>query len=286
MMFKKHVLSLLAGMIVVMLASMPLQASEQDKLAKPLFSLKPLALLYAALYHQNIDSEQVLYPADQNVHDYQLSVNDLRKVQKHQTIIWFGHDVEQPLAKLSKRLTDKVWLEVGNKEHIWLEPAALDSVLQAMIDAAPIEQQAKLTNNKQQLLQRIEQSLSQWKAKFAPFKEQPIIVGHSAFNALLNALDVHNILTYSVGHGHGHGGHHHGGTRKQLAIQKRIQQGDVHCVISEPDLSFDSLSQRFKQLTIVQLEPMATSIALDSKGFEQFLHNNIEAAYNCLATKG
>jgi ABC-type Zn2+ transport system substrate-binding protein/surface adhesin len=278
------------AMSAAMLAVADSESCERPKDSKQqmLFSNKPLALLYSALLPELAESpkavvaaDQIIFAPESNMHDYQLSLNDLQRIQRAGVIYWYGPLVEPQLAKLKSRFSDKRWLALANSEHAWLSFEGMENLLNGLSDELKREgMRAELIDaQKQKVSKQLLAIKAKYQKVFKPFAEQKFLLGHSAFSQLLEELGLNGAVIYSAGHSHGHHGH---GEKDKLAIQQQIAAGDIYCAVAEPDLSFEQLQRRFNQLTVVELEPMAGSVDLTHDGFAQFLEKSLTALQQCL----
>lgn len=251
--------------------------------ADTLVSIKPLAMIYQNLTQQA--APDVLIPAQQNMHDYALSLGDLRKLQKNNTVIYLGDDSEHALAKIKQKFPHKTWHAVAEKtDHAWLDPHAMAALIENMALIAK-QQQPELADQlalqQSVLLAQITQWQQAWQLRFEPFKDQPVLLGHSALIHLLQSFGLQPVLYFSS-HSHGQ---QQSGAKELLKIQQAIQQGQIRCAIEEPEVSFKQLQQRFPSLQREFIDPNGENIALNAQAYLALLQHIAETVYHCVQTK-
>lgn len=254
------------------------------------FSIKPVALIYAALTEQTVKPEQVIYSARLNMHDYQLSVQDLKKIDKAERVYWLGPEVEQSLARLKPRFTSQHWQALlapaayqKNQEHAWLDPVQLRAMIIAMaadLESEHPENATVIANRSERLLAAMSSRIGYWSVHLQPYQQQAFLVGHSAFADFFHALGLRQAKVYSMGHSHGQQAL---GAKEKLQIQQQIQDGGIRCAFEEPDVSFAGLQKRFPNLQRVELEPMASSQAFDELALLAFIERSAGAIASCIA---
>ena len=101
-------------------------------------SIKPLAMIHNALLPDI--SVEILLPSNKNLHDYALSVGDMRRLKEASVFFWLGDHNEHFLIKLEKRFAkDAQWYALAaNSDHIWLDPAKQSQLVEAMAQASGI----------------------------------------------------------------------------------------------------------------------------------------------------
>lgn len=247
--------------------------------AQPVFSIKPLALIYQSISGQPQSTASVILPANKNLHDLQFSVTDMKKLQQAEVIYWLGAKASPELEKMRLRFSEKAWRSLQQEAHSWLDPQQLPALIDAMATAmsaqTPLQREfywQRATVLKQELQKLFEQAATMW-----PDGKPSLLIGHSAFEPLLAYLQ---LPTFEYYQGHSHGGQQTGFKSKALLL-KKIQAGEIHCVLEEPDVHFSSLIKRFPQLIQVTLEPMAKTIAFSEQGFVQFMQQSIQQLQLC-----
>ena len=247
----------------------------------PLMSIKPLAMLYQALSADSASVPEVLLSGEKNPHDYQLSVEDIRRLQSSTAFYYFGSEAN--LSKLSRRLSNDKWHQLkGNEAHAWLSHKALLKLI-PQLSKMMQKQQPELAKHIQQreksLLRQLQQRFDYWQKQFGPYANEAILLGHTAFEVFVKDLGLKHVEIYRSGHSHGHKAD---GMHDLISLQKEIAAGDIRCAVEEPDISFAKLQARHPSLALIQLQPMAQSIELEAKAFIHYIDTNAAAIYQCL----
>ena len=262
--------------LLLVFSILPLTLQAQTSSA-PLFSIKPLLMLYSALAQTAQQSEQVLIASAKNPHDYQLSIHDLQRLQQTKTLYWLGAKQEPQLAKMATRFSQQQWLAVKTSEHAWLEQKSLIVLVRELSLLMP--QQAKKDRAEKQFIQTINARFAHWQKRFKPYQQQPVLLGHQAFAGFAESLGLTHIEIYRSGHSHGHKAD---GMHDVVALQKEIAAGHIVCAFAEPDISFATLQRRYPQLQVGLLEPLAQSSGFGPDAFIQFIDQSAETIYSCV----
>lgn len=250
-------------------------------LAHTVVSIKPLAMLHKALAHNNSDVK-ILLPNNQNLHDYAISIKDLRTLQQADVVFWLGGDNEHFLHKLEKKFATAHWYELASHtDHAWLKPqehkALIRAMSQALIAENP-EQRQQIEQQEQLLLKQLHEWQQRWKKAFKPYQGQTILLGHQAFSDVITYFGLKPAM-YFAGHSHGQA---QSGTQEILRLQQSIQKGDIRCAIEEPEVSFKQLKQRFSQLKTQYIDPNGGDISLNAQAFIELLESSNQAILACL----
>ena len=252
------------------------QASE----AKPLFSIRPLAILYAELTNQQLDESQVLLSASSNVHDYQFSIADLKRIQSASTFYWLGAEAEPKLAKLAANYPNSAWVSLQQQTHAWLgmqqQLALIDSLATQLAQQAP-SQAEQIMQRKMRLVAELQTQYQNAAAQFS--RDTQVVLLHSAFAQWLRDLSLPEPLYISQSSSHGH---HHQGEKQNLSVQQRLANGEVACVVEEPDMQLTQLKRKFPKLGFIKLSPMAAQAELAPGEWLQYWHRNTMALKTCI----
>lgn len=262
--------------ILWVLGTLSVQAAEA-----PLFSIKPLAMLYQALAVDTSEAPKILLSADKNLHDYQLTVEDMRSLQSSSSFYYFGSEAN--LSKLSLRLKTNNWHQlVGHSDHAWLNKQALFALIKQLSGVMQKQQPsfAKHIQQRQQtLLRQLDQRFDYWKSQLSAYSSEPLLLGHTAFSMFAKDLGLQHVEIYRSGHSHGHKAD---GMHDLMSLQKEIAVGQIRCAVEEPDISFAKLQARYPDLELISLEPMGQSIELSDKAFVRYIDTTAAAIYQCL----
>ncbi|CAA0080864.1 High-affinity zinc uptake system protein ZnuA [BD1-7 clade bacterium] len=260
------------------------QAQPVNTNTQVLVSIKPLALIYAALTAPQVPPANILVPADANLHDFSLSIRQLDTVSKAGLIFWLGPKTEPYLADLAQRFkqSDQQWVLLQDQMHGWLEPDVAADIATTMAQALVQRYPAHKSQIEQRLadFQRSIHTLeTTWQRRFTSLSDTPFLLGHSAFEHLTHELGLTGAVEYQGSHSHGHAPT---GMQAMLSAQKRIAAGEIRCAVEEPDVDFSRLQQRFSQLRIVRLSPMAADTQITAGGYVDYLDSALTGLYQCL----
>ena len=245
-------------------------------------SIKPLAMIHNALLPDR--SVEILLPSNKNLHDYALSVGDMRRLKEASVFFWLGDHNEHFLIKLEKRFAkDAQWHALAaNSDHIWLDPAKQSQLIEAMAKVLVAQypnEQMRIEENKKQLIQSLQAWKLRWTMQYLPYQEKAFLLGHDAFLPFSQGLGLKAAVMYRSGHSHGHV---HSGAQTLTLIQQRIANNEIRCAIEEPDVSFAQLAGRFPKLKRYTLQPAGGDIALNEKAYMAFLESSAQQLYQCL----
>ena len=242
-------------------------------------SIQPLALIHQALL-PSAPAPDVILPPHHNLHDYALSIDDLKSLQQADILFWLGERNETFIAIIERQRKHRgQWYALApGTSHAWLNPAQIPDLVNNMTkalqqhhpDAADAIEQSR-----RQLLADITDWQNQWQKELAGYQDTPFLLGHDAFLAMTEALGLHGAQIYRAGHSHGHAG---GGARSLLQIQQQLADGTIRCALEEPDISFATMAGRFPQLQLYRLSPMAQN----ADSFTGFLHASAQTLADCL----
>ena len=241
-------------------------------------SIRPLALIHQALL-PDAPAPGVILPAGQNLHDYALSVSDLRHLQQASLLLWLGDHNEGFIARLAAQQPRPHWHALApDSDHAWLDPARLPALIDVMAGVLAQQQPQQATAiaaRQAALLASLENWQQQWQASLAPHRDTAFLLGHDAFLPMTRQLGLNGALLYRSGHSHGH---RQDGTRSLLVIQQQLADGTIRCALEEPDISFAALAKRYPRLQRRQLKPMADN----ADSFISFLHHSAATLADCL----
>lgn len=262
-------------------------AEDKNAVVITMVSVKPVALIYAALQPEAAESIQILIPADRNVHDYALSIKDLKRLQTAKTLFWLGAESEPFIAKVQKRLSgDGQWIAVaGAAPHAWLDVTQLPTMVKKMTDALvrqnPQEKDI-IETRASDFLKVVMQRQTYWQQQLQPYANTPFLLGHDAFVAFASNIGLKHAELYRGGHDHGHA---QGGMHELLSIQKELSEGKINCALQEPEVDFSDLAKRYPDLQLTYIEPMAHKIAITPQAYIQFFDETAQAFQQCLQAK-
>src|SRR5690554_1251214 len=270
------------SLLLLIILSLPFSLVQAQE--RVLVSIYPLALIYQALIPEAAPAD-VLLAADQNLHDYALSINDMRKLQSANTVFWLGDHNETFIAKIEQRFAKNArWTALARDggEHAWLNPQKLQRIIEQMaivLAEQHPKQSDAIHTRKTQLTSALEAWLNTQQERFSDYKSTPFLLGHNAFIPFAEAIGLEAAVMYLSGGSHGHA---QSGAKTLTLIHKRIARGEIRCAIEEPDLSFAQLAARYPQIQRFQLQPMANAIAQTDTGLMQFMQASADTLYQCV----
>ena len=251
----------------------------------PLFSIKPLALVHSELRPGAASKATVLIPPQRDLHDYSLSMADISALQTSPVVFWLSASAEPFIAKIQPRIQGShAWhaLDVeGKNQHPWLSREKIEAMSAQMAQQLQRQYPAEKTQiaaQQQQFLHSLNARMAYWRTQFSAHKAAPVLLGHDAFASWLQDFGV-PVVMYRAQAGHGA---QQSGMQELLSAQQRVAKGEIRCAVAEPDVSFSALQRRFPALKVVQLQPMADSIALQPHAYLAFVDATAQAILACV----
>ena len=284
MLLKSLWLRLLACFFYLYCFSFASLAAADRPQAKPMFSVRPLAILYVEITGESVDEAQILLDADLNVHDYQFKMADLKRLGKIQTLYWLGANMEPQLAKLEEKFPEQTWRSLNQQSHGWLAWQAqmrfIDDYVLLLQKKMP--HKADLMAERAQTLKQELQSLFEEAAVKLSGPSGQVLLAHDAFEQWLLDIGLPQPEYISIASSHGH---QHKGSRHNMHVMQDIESGKITCLIEEPDMRLVQLKQKFPALRSVLLSPMANQSELKLGQWLAFWQYNLAALNNCLSVK-
>lgn len=259
-------------------------ATTEKAATVTLVSIKPLAMIYAVLQPETAAAVQILIPANRNLHDYALSVKDLKRLQAADTLFWLGAESEPFIAKVQPRLShNKQWVALSeSSSHAWLDvnqlPALINKMAYTLIALHP-QQAEQIKNRADQFLQTVAARQLYWQQQLQPHANTNFLLGHDAFVVFAKNIGLEHAVLYRSGHDHGHAP---GGMHELLAIQKKLSNGEIRCAMQEPEVDFSDLAKRYPSMQLAYVEPMARNITINADAYLHFFDNTAQAFQQCL----
>ncbi len=254
--------------------------------ASVVFSIRPLALLFAELTEWPVADEQIIMTRSQNPHDYRLNLSELKRVQQAGLVFWLGEQHEPSLAKLKQKFDEEAaWLELVGPSHVWLLHGEgfevfVDGFAQMILQSFP-ERKLIVEVNKERLVDELVSQSQVQRELFANFQnnQASVLVGHAAFSSWLKESLGLPVLVYRSGHSHGH---EHAGSKALLEVQSDILSYERVCAIEEPDLSFVALEHKFDSVNLVRLSPLMAGAPLKKGAWADFWQKAGNDLIECL----
>ncbi|HDZ58259.1 MAG TPA: zinc ABC transporter substrate-binding protein ZnuA [Pseudomonas xinjiangensis] len=304
--------------LFVLLLGLSLSISARAEAPKILATIKPVQLIAAAIL-DGIDTPAVLLPPGASPHSYAMRPSERRALEQAQRVYWIGPDLEmflgdilaqrdvavelmdidgltvRPQAQSSSFADDKKDSGAYAHEHdhdhqhapgtldahIWLSPANALTIARFMAqDLATFypDQQDALQANLQAFETRLGLLDSQIRARTQPLQDKPYFVFHDGYGYLEDHYGLRPRGIFSLSHEVPPGARHVNLLRQQL------QNAGPSCVFSEPQFTprlVDSLTQGLP-VTLGELDPLGTDIAVSAQGYEQLLADLAEQLGGCL----
>lgn len=265
-------------------------------------TIKPLQLLTTAITAAPSQSGLLLAPS-QSPHHYQLRPSERRALQQADLVSWIGPTMETFLISTISSLPNERVLtyhvaEPAHAEHaghhhqdthqhteedahIWLDPLALGEMAQQLATrlgqlrpaAAAAYQRRAL-----ELQQQLQQLDGQIRQRLAGGKPQPYLVNHDGYRHFEQRYGLQHraalLLTPERKPGAGH----------LARIQQLLEQGEISCVLTEPQWQAGYLQAALEQFGVRQqpLDPMAQAIANNETGLIAFIRQFSNTFLDCV----
>ena len=237
-----------------------------------LVSNKPLALIAAAVYPA--EKIQVLIPDGMTPHDFSLRPSDIRKLRSAKKVLWAGPDSEPFLKSFA---TDN-WINATalskqaglfNKDpHVWTSPAT----------AILVAQQLAEPKSAQEFEAKLNQLVTALQLLLQPVTDKGFFVFHDAYSYFFDAIKVKQTGAFTLSP------EHKPGARRVQKMRQQLIDGQVQCVLSEPQFEPAILERISSGLSINKgtLDPLASHIALTETGYFEWLQGMANTLHKCL----
>ena len=241
-------------------------------LADLLVSNKPLALIAAAVYPA--EKIQVLIPDGMTPHDFSLKPSDIRKLRSADQVLWAGEHSEPFL----KRFATDAWINATalNKQaglfngdpHVWTSPATAVLVVRQLADA----------NTAKGFETGLKQLISGTQQKLQPITDKGFFVFHDAYSYFFDAIKVKQTGAFTLSP------EHKPGARRVQTMRQQLIDGQVQCVLTEPQFEPAIVERISSGLSINKgtLDPLASHIALTETGYFEWLQGMADTLHKCL----
>ncbi|MGX1924496.1 zinc ABC transporter substrate-binding protein ZnuA [Vibrio sp. NH-7] len=279
-----------------------LLAAFSANAATVLTSIKPIQMIATELT-QEVSQVDVLIPANASPHDYALRPSDVKRIQSADMIVWFGNDLEPFLAKILENrdsvltLSDVDGLELreyngdhhdhhghdhgSHDPHFWLGYKTTQQVAKAIV--------AKLSRLDEKNAQRYQDNLAAFLLKLekqqvalmsqlTPVKEKGYYVFHDAYGYFESDFELNHLGHFTVSPDR------KPGAKTLIKIRKALSSKQAVCVFSEPQFTpavIDSVT-RGSDARVGVLDPLGTSVVVQSGSYFQFRQNLADSFFNCL----
>lgn len=264
-------------------------ATSEEKSAKTIMvSLHPLALLVKSAWPEaNVVS---LMPANQSPHDFSLKPSDIQRIADADGIVWSGPDFEPYLKDILKGKAhldlsttldfhhhDEHFHDHHDEEsatvhdpHFWLNPLAIEPILNAIADRFQLGHGAEFRNQYQQWLAKARE-------KFTDKRDIGFVSFHDAYvdwNEYfgLNQLDKVTVSPEQPV-----------GTRHMLHVREILASGDAACLFVEPQFKARLVERLTQGLSVkqVMIDPIASEFQVKNANFLQYYDQLLDRFITC-----
>ncbi len=274
-------------------------------------SIKPFYNICANVM-QGIGSPQLLLDQNASPHDYQLKPSDAKLIDSADLVIWGGPELEGYLHKSVSTLASKElnlatipgldllplrtsinWQHGCNHghghehcdhgvydTHFWLDPdnaIIIASAIATRLGEIDFKNAQAYAANATAFSKKINQQKHKWKQSLAPYKKEPYIVSHDAFQYFntyfgldgVGSITLHPEIPPSI--------------QRIQQIQKLLIDENVHCIFSEPQFNYKIIDTLIVGTKVHkgELDPLGQDKDLGSNGYFILIDNLINNFVAC-----
>ena len=310
----KHMIAFLAALLAVAFQT------RADEPPKVLVSIKPLALIAAAITDTVTTPDQLLEPGT-SPHDYALRPSDVRKLATADIVFWVGEDLEtflrNPLdhhvdKKRSIALMESPNVQVENflsadKEdveqalkrlaashghehglhdpHIWLGPDNAMAIARTMMQSlSEIDQKNASTyqSNYLRFVDRLKATDAANQEMLKDLHNQGFFVFHDAWGYFTRHYGLHVIDVFTISPELSPGARH------MVELRQELVDAGHTCVFREPQFRPAYLDTMINNLNVKVgvIDPLATDYDLTPDAYTLFLENKAITIRDCLVGSG
>ncbi|WCE28769.1 zinc ABC transporter substrate-binding protein ZnuA [Vibrio sp. SCSIO 43137] len=270
-------------------------------------SIKPLQLITLEIT-QGVTKPELLVNSTASPHDYALKPSDVRKVVDADLVIWLGPELESFLPKVMAKqksqlqlsASDKITFrefgeEAGSHEghnhgaesidpHIWLGPLQAGQSAKVITDklAEVDPQHAEIyQNNYKAFIKGLDKTVADLTAELAPLKSEGYYVFHDGYGYFEDQFRMNKQGYFTLSP------ERKPGAKTIIQIKSELRSGKASCVFTEPQFkpSIVKSVTRGTQVTIGELDPLATKIAVKPSAYFEFLADMGNRFSQCLNGK-
>jgi zinc transport system substrate-binding protein len=260
-----------------------------------LSSLKPLALLVAAVVDGTSAESEYLLTGAATPHHYALKPSDVKKVAGAQVLVWAGADMEPYLSKVVGRLKDHQAVidfssvasgpdkKAGHDPHYWLNPyyaGKFVSLLASSLGEIDKKNAAIYLDNAVNFNAKLNTSISLAAHKLQPVRMQGFVVLHDAYHHFVDAFQLKQLGSVSDSADHRHG------VRNMGLLKDMLQSGEAGCLVAEQGSDSASTINALRgdaNAVVVVVDPLARKFVISPEGYLLFFDDLVESFYRCLA---
>lgn len=283
--------------VVLLLAALfpPLSTAAEPQL---LATIRPLQLIAIAVTGDPARVDLLIEP-NQSHHDYQLRPSDRMRLQQADLVLWIGPTLEgflrQPLAAVpaDRQLMLGDDLSVANDHadhdhhhdidgHLWLDPEraiVMAQVIASRLSQLDPAQRQRWQRNSAQFAERLRQVDIELKARFAALPTpRRYLVLHDAYGHFERHYGLQRSATWAATP------EQTPGARHLLKLQSQIDDGEIGCLLTEPQFEPRALQTMLagKDVHRRELDLMAAAAPLTTDGFAHFFDQFGGAFAACL----
>lgn len=295
-------------LLLTLYASSVLAASSPNIMV----SIKPFYNICAAVM-QSVGKPQLLLTKNASPHDYQLKPSDAKLIDNADLIIWGGPELEGYLEKSISSLANKElnlaaipgltllpirastnWQHeehdhndhshdhkhLVNDPHFWLDPdnaiIIATAIAQRLGEIDPTH--AKIyASNARSFAKKINQEKKVWQQELAPYKQDPYIVSHDAYQYFdkffgldgVGSITLHPEIPPSI--------------QRVQQIQSLLEAKQVRCIFSEPQFNYKIINTLIAgtQVHKGQLDPLGQDGDLGPNGYIVLMDNLVNNFVSC-----
>ncbi len=269
-----------------------------------LTSIKPIQMIATELT-EGVTMPDVLLQTNASPHDYALRPSDVQKVSAADLVIWYGHDLEPFLEKvvegklntltisdipnLSLREFDGENSHDGHDHgthdpHFWLGVETVRQVASAIaesLSATDPQNQEVYQSNLQKFEEQLKNTDTAIQQQLIPVQGKGYFVFHDAYGYFESRYKLNQLGHFTVSPDR------KPGAKTLIAIRTALRSGDAVCVFSEPQFTPAVVESVMRGSTVGkgELDPLGTSIKVESGSYFTFLSGMADSFEQCLLEK-
>lgn len=220
-----------------------------------LSSVKPINLIVQELT-AGVATSSYSVPSGASPHDYALRPSDMKKIQKADTIVWYGNDLEPFLSKVLENKKNIITVSQfpsvefyhfdkhdedehaheghhhhNTDPHFWLGPketlGVAKEITKQLIKIDPLNKD-QYQSNLAQFEKKLTQVVKTISTQLAPVKSKGYFVFHDAYGYFERYFDMNNLGHFTVSPDR------KPGAKTLIKIKKSLVSQQAVCVFSEP----------------------------------------------------
>ncbi len=265
-----------------------------------LATIKPVGWILEALAPAGARIE-VLLPASQSPHHYQLRPLDVARIHNSTLNVWVGPGLEPWFAHAARALPasqhfalltdtgnehehdETEFIDINADPHLWLDPVALRMIAPEL--AARLQQiYPAQTEEIQQNLARFEkltQALDmEMHAVLTPVQQQGFIVYHDGYQRMVQRYHLNQRAAVW---------HHENiaaGARARATLIQLLNSGDIRCLFYEPEHGADAvrgwLGAAATHIKLAELDPLGEKLPPGPDSYPRFMRALATQIAECL----